>query len=101
MKALLIAGKALTLSFWLLFGVTLAGWLGTPFAQLIYLLAAFVLVLHGAQLWLFAAALGRDGNPWPDRVQVLLFGIFHLYPFNSASLSDVQASSLGEDLARA
>lgn len=86
MKAMLITGKALTLSFWLLCGVALAGVLSTPFAQLIYLLAAFVLVLHGLQLWLFAGSLGRHASPWLDRVQVLLFGIFHLYPLNSAGL---------------
>lgn len=80
MKALMITGKALALSFWLVFCAALAKWLGSPFEQLIYLLAAFLLSLHGLQLWLFSSLLVVRSSPWLDRVQVLLFGIFHLYP---------------------
>jgi len=101
MKALLIAGKALTLSFWLVFGAALVKWVGPPFEQLIHLLAAFLLVLHGVQLWLFADTLTGRSNPWLDRLQVLLFGIFHLYPLKPTVAAAAEASAAAEEAAHA
>ena len=53
MKALLMMGKALALAFWLVFAAALAKRFGAPFEQLVYLLAGFLALLHGVQLWLF------------------------------------------------
>ena len=79
MKGLMIGGKALSLAFWLLSLSTLAGWWDSPFEQLILLLAASMALLHGLQLWLFSSLLASAGKGWGERLQVLLFGIFHLY----------------------
>ena len=101
MKALMIAGKALALSFWLVFGAALAKWLGSPFEQLIYLLAAFLLSLHGLQLWLFSTLLVGRANPWLDRIQILLFGIFHLYPLKVEKPTEASVAVAVEEVAHA
>ncbi|XLY89602.1 DUF1145 domain-containing protein [Ectopseudomonas mendocina] len=101
MKALLIMGKALALLFWLVFAAALAKRLGTPFEQLVYLLAAFLATLHGAQLWLFFGLLCGRANPWLDRVQVLLFGIFHLYPLKAEQQPETVAAPVIEEAAHA
>ena len=98
MKALLMVGKALALAFWLVFAAALAKRLGTPFEQLVYLLAGFLALLHAAQLWLFSGLLSGRASPWLDRVQVLLFGIFHLYPLKAEQRSSsIPAAVLEED----
>ena len=101
MKALLIMGKALALAFWLLFAAALAKRLGAPFEQLVYLLAAVLAVLHGAQLWLFSGLLSGRANPLSDRLQVLLFGIFHLYPLKAERQSETVAAPVMEEAAHA
>lgn len=84
MQGFTILGKALILSFWLLPAAAVGNWLGSPFAQLAYLLGAFMLGLHGLQLWLFAGLLGGRPSPWLDRAQILLFGIFHLFSLKAS-----------------
>ncbi|HBZ95488.1 MULTISPECIES: DUF1145 domain-containing protein [unclassified Pseudomonas] len=101
MKALLIMGKALALVFWLVFGAALAKRLGTPFEQLVYLLAAFLALLHGAQLWLFSGLLSGRASPWLDRIQVLLFGIFHLYPLKTVQQPATVTTATIEEAAHA
>lgn len=101
MKALLRVGKALALVFWLVFGAALAKRFGTPFDQLVYLLAGFLALLHGVQLWLFSSLLSGRSKPWLDRLQILLFGIFHLYPLQAGQQSDSAAGSLLEEAAHA
>ncbi|MDP9939618.1 DUF1145 domain-containing protein [Ectopseudomonas alcaliphila] len=101
MKALLMVGKALALAFWLVFGAALAGRFGAPFEQLVYLLSAFLALLHGAQLWLFSGLLSGRTSPWLDRVQVLLFGIFHLYPLNAGQRSETASTAVIEGAAHA
>ena len=92
MKVLMIGGKALSLAFWLLLLSTLAGWLGSPFEQLILLLAASMALMHGLQLWLFSSLLAAAGNGWGVRLQVLLFGIFHLYSLKPAQNESASVS---------
>lgn len=79
MKVLMMLGKALAGAFWLVFAAALGQWLDSPFEQMIYLLAACLLVLHGLQLWLFAKVPATSGSLLHDRLQIMLFGIFHLY----------------------
>ena len=50
MQALTMLGKALAGLFWLAVGAALGNWLGSPFAQLLYLLAASLLLIHGMEL---------------------------------------------------
>jgi putative membrane protein len=101
MKAMLSVGKALALTFWLVFGAALAKRVGAPFEQLIYLLAGFLALLHGAQLWLFSDLLSARRSPWLDRAQVLLFGIFHLYPLKAEQSSGADAVAVNEGAAHA
>ncbi|WP_031303365.1 DUF1145 domain-containing protein [Pseudomonas sp. EGD-AK9] len=101
MQALTMLGKALAGLFWLAFGAALAKWLGSPFEQLLYLLAALLLVIHGLELWLFAALLKGRTNPWQDRVQILLFGVFHLLALQSAMPEQEPALLGGEEAAHA
>lgn len=79
MKVLMMLGKVLAGAFWLVFAAALGHWLDSPFQQMIYLLAACLLVLHALQLWLFVKVPATGASPWYDRFQVMLFGIFHLY----------------------
>ena len=101
MKALLIMGKALALVFWLVFGAALTKRLGAPFEQLVYLLAAFLALLHGVQLWLFSGLLAGRANPWLERIQVLLFGIFHLYPLKAVQQPNAPTVATIEETAHA
>ncbi|PIA71495.1 DUF1145 domain-containing protein [Pseudomonas sediminis] len=96
MKTLLTMGKALALAFWLVFGAALAKRFGTPFEQLVYVLAAFLALLHGVQLWLFSDLLSGRASPWLDRLQVLLFGVFHLYPLKVEHKSECMAAAFEE-----
>ncbi|VXC89506.1 conserved hypothetical protein [Pseudomonas sp. 8Z] len=85
MKVLMMLGKVLAGAFWLVFAAALARWLDSPFEQMIYVLGACLLLLHGLQLWLFANLLAARGSLLHERLQVLLFGIFHLYPLRKVS----------------
>lgn len=77
MKVFLGLGKLLALVFWL---VVLANWLqpfAEPFAQGLWLLGGVFAVVHLLEMLLFNGRFqGRD-SPWWDRLQVLLFGVFH------------------------
>jgi putative membrane protein len=76
MKVLLLAAKLLVLLFWLFVLGNLASPAAHPFDWMLDLCALSILLLHLAELPLFAARL--RGRPWRDRLQVLLFGGVHL-----------------------
>ena len=101
MNALLRMGKALTLIFWLVFVAALTKRIGAPFEQLVYLLAGCLALLHVAQLWLFSSLVSARGNPWLERVQILMFGIFHLYSLKVPQPSDAGATPAIEEAAHA
>ncbi|MBS7661424.1 DUF1145 domain-containing protein [Pseudomonas lalucatii] len=78
MKALLGLGKLLAALFW---GAALANLVDPfvqPFALLLNLAGASVLLIHGVELLLFQQRLDQCPRPWVERGHVLLFGIFHL-----------------------
>jgi putative membrane protein len=78
MNKLLGVGKALAALFW---GAALANLLdpfAQPFASLLYLASASILLVHGLELWLFNDRLSGCPQPRLERVQVALFGVFHL-----------------------
>lgn len=78
MKTFLNVGKVLTALFW---GVVLANLLqpfAQPFALLLYIAGALILLIHGLELWVFGARIGACAKPAQARFQVMLFGIFHL-----------------------
>ncbi|MGQ7958500.1 DUF1145 domain-containing protein [Pseudomonas sp. SP16.1] len=101
MQALTMLGKALAGLFWLAVGAALGNWLGSPFAQLLYLLAASLLLIHGMELWLFGDRLKGRANPWLDRLQVLLFGVFHLLSQRVEEPLEEPSVPAGEEVAHA
>ncbi|MBU1285312.1 MAG: DUF1145 domain-containing protein [Gammaproteobacteria bacterium] len=78
MKTFLTLGKVLTALFW---GVVLANLLqpfAQPFALLLNGAGAFILLIHGLELWFFDKRIAACSKPTQERVQVLLFGAFQL-----------------------
>ena len=78
MKTFLLLGKVLTALFW---GVVLANLLQPfvqPFALLLHAAGAFILLVHGLELWLFDKRIAASAKPVQERVQVMLFGVFQL-----------------------
>ncbi|MCY1531144.1 hypothetical protein D9M68_663620 [compost metagenome] len=78
MKMLFGLGKALSALFW---GVVLANLIdpfAQPFALLLYLAGALLLLIHGVELLLFHDRLDGRAQPSWERAQIMLFGIFHL-----------------------
>lgn len=92
MKVLMMLGKGLTALFW---GVVLANLLqpfAQPFALLLQVLGAAVLLLHAGEYLLFKQRLQDRQKPALDMLQVLAFGIFHLL-----GLADEQAETDAAD----
>lgn len=96
MKVLMMLGKALAASFWLVFAAALLQWLDSPFEQVIYLLAGCLLVLHGLQLWLLASAPVTRGSLLYNGIQIMLFGSFHLYPLHRALVPEAKVTASAE-----
>ena len=101
MQALTMLGKALAGLFWLAVGAALGEWLGSPFEQLLYLLAVLLLVIHGLELWLFTELLKGRARPWLDRLQVVLFGVFHLLSLRAERPLQESAALAGDGVAHA
>ncbi|MFJ3482041.1 DUF1145 domain-containing protein [Pseudomonas sp. NPDC090202] len=81
MKVLWGLGKILTLAFWLVVLFNQAVTLPMPFGILITLAGGVLLLMHVIQLLFFNGSLRGRRHPWFDRLQILLFGIFHLQSF--------------------
>ncbi len=77
MNKFLGVGKALAALFWGVTLVNLVEPLAQPFALLLQLASASILLLHGLELWLFDQRISRCSRPGLERAQVMLFGIFH------------------------
>jgi len=93
MKLFLWLGKLLALVFWL---VVLANWLqpfAEPFAQGLWLLAGVVGCVHLLEMLLFNGRFQGRGRPWRDRLQVLLFGVFHALALPQPGAETDQAAS--------
>ncbi|MCY1279865.1 hypothetical protein D9M69_320770 [compost metagenome] len=91
MKIVLGLGKALALLFWLVVLVNLFTPFAQPFAWLLHLCGATLLLLHGLELALFGARLqGRANLAW-ERAQVLLFGILRLLELPEPSATEPEA----------
>ncbi|SFP14218.1 DUF1145 domain-containing protein [Pseudomonas borbori] len=92
MSILLGLGKVLTALFW---GVVLANLLdpfAQPFALLLHLAGALLVLIHGLELWLFSERVSGRTRPGLERVQILLFGIFHLQALLSAPVQPLSAA---------
>ncbi len=79
MRVFLLVGKLVTLLFWALVVVNLFAGFAKPFGLLLQVTGALVLVAHALELLLFKSRLQHRPRPWLDRLQVMLFGVFHLY----------------------
>lgn len=85
-------GKGLTALFW---GVVLANLLqpfAQPFALLLQVMGAAIVLLHGAEYLIFKQRLAGQARPVLAMFQVLVFGIFHLL-----SLSEQQPEASATD----
>lgn len=79
MRVFLRLGKLLALLFWALVLVNLFASFAKPFGLLLHVAGALVLLMHGLELRLFKARLENRPRLWLEFLQVLVFGIFHLY----------------------
>lgn len=79
MKVFLQVGKTAVAVFWLLVLANLVSPLNKPVDLLLNLLGALVLLAHVVELALFGNRLRGLSSVNLHRMQVLLFGIFHLY----------------------
>lgn len=71
-------GKFLTLLFWLVVLVNLLHPLIHPLNLLLKLAGNLLLLTHLLELILFNGSLKGRVHRWRDRLQILLFGVFHL-----------------------
>jgi len=78
MNILLGLGKVLTALFWGVVVANLINSFAQPFALLLNLAGALLVLVHGLELLLFNERLSGRTRPGLERVQILLFGIFHL-----------------------
>ncbi|MBM7060500.1 DUF1145 domain-containing protein [Pseudomonas sp. UL073] len=102
MKVVLGVGKAVALLFWLLVLVNLFQPFAQPFAWMLYLFGASVLLLHGLELMLFSARLAGHPNLPLQRLWVMLFGILHLLSLPEAAPAEaVEQPVVAEEVSHA
>lgn len=77
MKAFVGLGKLVALLFWLAVLANLLHPFAHPFATLLKVAGGLILLIHILELLALGARLKGRSSPWLDRIQVLLFGIFH------------------------
>lgn len=78
MKAFSGLCKLLVAGFWLVVLINLAMRFSDPFGTLINVIGAAVALIHVFEILLFNRRLRGRPHPWRDRVQILLFGAFHV-----------------------
>lgn len=77
MKALVGLGKLIALLFWLAVLANLLNPFAHPFGALLTLAGGLILLIHIVELLALGKRLRGRPHPWMDRLQVLLFGVFH------------------------
>lgn len=92
MSKLLGAGKAVAAVFWGVILINLVEPLAQPFALLLHLAGVAIILIHGLELWLFADQIGRSPSPWMARVQIALFGVFHVLTLAAQAEPEAQGS---------
>ncbi|MBT8764627.1 DUF1145 domain-containing protein [Metapseudomonas boanensis] len=78
MRVFLGLGKVVALLFWLAVIANLFVPFAAPFDVLLNGAGALLLLVHLGEALLFNPLLQRQARPWLDRLQLLLFGVFHL-----------------------
>ena len=91
MRIFLRLGKVLALLFWALVLVNLLANFAKPFGMLLHVAGASVLLIHGLELLLFKTRLTNRPRLWLERLQVLVFGVFHLLGLPPVVVSEAEA----------
>lgn len=94
MKVFLQVGKTAVAVFWLLVLVNVFSPLNKPVDFLLNLLGGLVLLAHVIELAIFGNRLRGLDNLTLHRIQVLLFGIFHLYGVTHPEVAGLQPEPL-------
>lgn len=90
MRVFLRLGKLLALLFWALVLVNLLASFTQLFGLLLHVVGALVLLIHGLELLLFKARLVQRPRRGLESLQVLLFGVFHLFGLPLVPLAEVE-----------
>ncbi|UCJ16529.1 DUF1145 domain-containing protein [Pseudomonas sp. MM211] len=93
MKTIAGLGKLLATLFWCVILVNLINPYAQPFAQLLALAGVSVLVLHLLELALFNGVLRAQPRAAVARIQVLAFGIFHIWTLPHVIVATQHVSS--------
>ena len=91
MKAIAGLGKLVALAFWGAVLVNILQPFAQPFATLLLAAGGLILLIHVVELLVLGSRLKGRPHPWMDRLQVLLFGVFHLLSVPSAGQEDRHA----------
>ena len=77
MKALLGLGKLIALLFWLAVLANLIQPFAHPFSSLLNVAGALILLIHIIEVMTLRNRLRGRPHPRMDRLQILMFGVFH------------------------
>lgn len=78
MRLIMGVGKVVALLFWLAVIANLVSPFSKPFDMLLNGAGILLILVHLFEIMLFNSLLRGRANPWRDRLQLLLFGVFHL-----------------------
>lgn len=78
MRLIMGMGKVVALLFWLAVIANLVSPFAKPFDLLLSAAGGLLILIHLFEILLFNSLLRGRANPWLDRLQLLLFGVFHL-----------------------
>ena len=87
MKVIWGLGKFLTLLFWLVVLVNQVVSLINPIPLMLDMAGSLLLLTHLLELVLLNGSLKGRAHPWADRLQILLFGIFHIQLISSPAIA--------------
>ncbi|MFZ6045477.1 DUF1145 domain-containing protein [Pseudomonas sp. CR3202] len=78
MRVFMGLGKVIALLFWLVVIANLVSPFTQPFQLLLNGAGILLILVHLVEIFLFNSLLRTRARPWLDRLQLLLFGVFHL-----------------------
>ncbi|MCO6055623.1 DUF1145 domain-containing protein [Pseudomonas sp. MOB-449] len=78
MRLFMGLGKVIALLFWLVVIANLISPFTRPFEMLLNGAGILLILVHLLEIMLFNSLLRERASPWVDRLQLLLFGVFHL-----------------------
>ncbi|MFC5695408.1 DUF1145 domain-containing protein [Pseudomonas sp. GCM10022186] len=78
MRLFMGLGKVIALLFWLVVIANLVSPFARPFEMLLNGAGVLLILVHLFEIVLFNSLLRQRARPWLDRLQLLLFGVFHL-----------------------